>query len=219
MADRRARFGEQGTMLLDLLESAATEQEIHEFLELNPVFIPGLLDLHGGPLGRVVVSKLPLGSEYITDFAFISRDSQSRQFTFVEIEHPKKRIFTKDDAFTKDLNDALQQVRDWLRWFEQNKNYIIEVFRVAFPILDATLVGKPIYLRVVLVYGRRTELNSPKRHQRWESLPTGILQSRPLNVMTYDRLVPDRKWGLTLPHIEGLHTCRYRNGSLVPIGR
>src|SRR5262245_7305643 len=70
------------------LENCRSEPEMQAFLEKRPTLLPGLEDLHNGPLHDIVVAKLPLGPDFVTDFAFISRHSMALQFTFVELEDP-----------------------------------------------------------------------------------------------------------------------------------
>src|SRR4051812_41127172 len=72
----------------ELLSSNPTEALVQDFLERHPTLLPGLMDLHNGPLHDIILTKLPLGSDYQTDFAFVTRHSMALQFTFVEIEAP-----------------------------------------------------------------------------------------------------------------------------------
>src|SRR5205809_8054644 len=75
-----------------LLNGANNEQEVQDFLERHPFMLPGLYDLHNGPLHGVVVAKCPFGADYKSDFAFVTRHSMALQFTFVEIEDPRKQV-------------------------------------------------------------------------------------------------------------------------------
>lgn len=166
------------------LKNAKIESEMHYFLEANPAILPGLYDLHNGPLGNVVISKLPLANEYVTDFAFISINSAVAQITLVEIESPTMLVFRKsDDLFSSKFNQAFQQVRDWTLWVEQNTIFIKDVFRNIY--FREVFRHRKILIRTILVAGRRKEIQrNPQREKRW----AGLNQSSGPIVMTYDRL-------------------------------
>lgn len=48
--------------------------------------------------------------------------------TAVEIESPKKKVFTKAGDFSSEYNQARQQVADWVAWVENNKEQAFECF-------------------------------------------------------------------------------------------
>lgn len=180
------RFEEQALKdkYLAFLSRANSEAEMQYFFETNPAFLPGLYDRHNGPLGQVVVSKLKLGNEYITDFAFISVNSAEAQINLIEIESPCAPIFREsDDQFTSNFNRAYQQVRDWGLWAEQNATYLKDIFRNVYH-RSIFRYRKVICCRI-LVAGRRTEIqNNVTREKRWASVNHDPL----VTVMSYDRL-------------------------------
>lgn len=167
------------------LRSASSEAQMQYFLETNPIFIPGLYDLHNGPKSNVVISKLRLADEYVTDFAFISENSAYCQITLVEIESPKMQIFRKsDELFTAEFSRAFQQLRDWEQWCMQNLIHLKEVFRRIFH--RSLFKFQRVMIRCVLVAGRRTQVEqSAKRQQRW----AGVNRDPSVVVMTYDRML------------------------------
>lgn len=139
------------------LKKAKAEAEMHYFLEANPALLPGLYDLHNGPLGNVVISKLPLANEYVTDFAFISINSAVSQITLIEIESPTMRVFrNSDDLFSSKFNQALQQMRDWALWVEQNTPFIKDLFRNIY--FRQVFRNQKVVARTILVAGRRREI-------------------------------------------------------------
>jgi hypothetical protein len=161
-----------------------------------PVLIPGLYDLHNGPVGNVVISKLKLSDEYVTDFAFISENSAICQITLVEIESPKMQIFRKSDGlFTAEFSRSLQQVRDWDQWCNQHTAHLKDTFR---RIYHRTIFKyQRVIVRCILVAGRRSEVvRSPKREQRW----AGVNRDSSLVVMTYDRLLDSMSLNPRLLH-------------------
>jgi hypothetical protein len=167
------------------LRTASSEAQMHYFLESNPVLIPGLYDLHNGPVGNVVISKLRLSDEFVTDFAFISENSAVCQVTLVEIESPRIQVFRKSDGlFTSEFSRALQQLRDWDQWCAQNPVHLKDTFRRVYH--RTIFKYQRVFVRCVLVAGRRSELvRSARREQRWaaENRDPSVV------VMTYDRLL------------------------------
>jgi hypothetical protein len=180
------RFEEQALKdkYLAFLDRASSEAEMQCFLETNPAFIPGLYDRHNGPLGQVVVSKLRLGNEFITDFAFISVNSAEAQVNLVEIESPTAGIFREsDDQFTSNFNKAYQQVRDWGLWAEQNTTYLKDIFRTVYYRRVFSL--RRVIVCRMLVAGRRSEIQvNARRETRWAS----VNHDPYVSVMSYDRL-------------------------------
>jgi hypothetical protein len=182
------------------LASKPSESEVQDFLERHPTLLPGLWDHHNGPLHDVVVAKLPLGPDYKTDFAFISRHSMALQFTFVEIEAPSKRIFNQDDSFTQEFNHARQQVLDWIRWSRDHLGDLMDMFAPMFKTYNAADDLKDV--RGYLVYGRREEVEvNRRRKDRWQSIWSS--SDNRVWVMTYDRLVEDEHSDLIV--------CTYEN--------
>lgn len=170
---------------LEYLKKAKSESEMQYFFENNPALLPGLYDLHNGPLGDVAITKLQLSNEYETDFAFISIDSSTAQITLIEIESPKIKIFTdSDNLFTSNFNRSLQQLRDWTLWIHHNATYVKDVFREIY--FKDVFRHQRVLSRAILVAGRRADIQKhPHREKRW----AGISQdAEPNVVMSYDRL-------------------------------
>jgi hypothetical protein len=168
---------------LNYLESANSEAEMQYFFEANPAIIPGLYDLHNGPACNIVISKLQLSSDFVTDFAFISCNSAVAQVTLVEIESPKIQVFRdSDDEFTSSFNRAFQQLRDWHFWSEQNAGLLKDTFRSIYH--KNIFRYQKVLIRCLLIAGRREDVKaSARREKRWAGL-----NSNPNHVMTYDRL-------------------------------
>ena len=99
-----------------LLESAAREEEAHQFLKANPTVL-GLTSVIDP------ISKLPLGSDFVTDFVL---DEIPYGFVLVEIEKATTRLFKKTSPpeRTQELNHAIEQVEHWRAWVARNHSYI-----------------------------------------------------------------------------------------------
>jgi len=169
---------------LTYLDTANNEAQMQYFLEANPILIPGLYDLHNGPVGNVVVSKLQLANEFVTDFAFISSNSAVAQVTLIEIESPITKLFRDSDSeFAAPFNKSFQQVRDWTLWAEQHATFLKDAFRSLYH--KNIFKYQKVTTRCILVTGRRAEVQSSAKHEkRWAS----VNHSASTIVMTYDRL-------------------------------
>lgn len=103
-----------------LLDEQVEERVIHDFLASHSYFFNGILRLYGrSPL----YSKVKLGNDHEVDFAWFDTGSYGAEWRLVEIESPKRPMFTKAGEPSGWLNHALQQVRDWNAWVHENVDY------------------------------------------------------------------------------------------------
>jgi len=194
-----------------LLESNPSEQVVHEFFEDNPRHLPNAGFYHNGLRGSVVITKLPLQNDFITDFAYMSENSQTILVVCVEIEKPDKKIFRRDSNFSADYNQARQQVVDWNFWAQNNRKEALKYFG---KLARGTDMGwMDISLQSILVYGRRSEIRNRKRQERWSA--EAALLPRTVVVMTYDRLIETiRSSFLFKPDNHKFIVCSYRDRAL-----
>lgn len=186
-----------------LLDIADNEQAVQDFLEIFPEFLPGLFDLHNGPLHGIIISKFPFGADFKCDFAFVTRHSMAIQFTFIEIEDPKKPVFNKDGSFSQGFNHARQQIADWKIWVENNESMLMNMLGSMFEHYNAWNDHKDY--RFYLVCGRRSDIESDKkRKERWSSIYA--TSDRKVIVCSYDRLKRFEKTN------EPLTVCTYKGG-------
>ncbi len=78
----------------------------------------------------------------------------------IEIERPGKHWFNLDGTPTATLTQALDQLTDWKVWFSEPENQLI--FRRTY-MLDG-FTDRPIQPQYVLIYGRRDEFDTTRRH-------------------------------------------------------
>lgn len=124
---------------LDLLDQKASESDVHDFLANHSYFFNGILRMYGV---SPVYSKVQLGSEYVTDFAFFDTGSFGPEWHLVEIEAPSKRMFTLAGGQTADLTHAIQQVRDWHTWIHDNLDFARKLMlHVEYP-LGYVFIGR-----------------------------------------------------------------------------
>jgi hypothetical protein len=164
---------------LEIIDNEKDESKVQRFFEKFPRFLVGTRYL----VKTVLISKLPLGSEFKTDFAYVTQDSSGTYLELVELENPSLQIFNdSDDSFTVGYNKALQQVLDWKHWCNKNQTYIADIMS---PIFDGNIPSN-FKFRFHLILGRRKELNNKKRQDRWSAKQE--LKAEDFNIYSYDRL-------------------------------
>jgi hypothetical protein len=62
------------------------------------------------------------------DFAWLNDNSDGPEWTLVEIEKPKLNVFKKDNDPTHEFNHALEQVKSWRRYFNENPSEKRRIF-------------------------------------------------------------------------------------------
>ena len=103
-----------------LLEHDPDEPTVHRFLEEHH---KSLLTVIGGGTFRCQISKPRLGAELVPDFLLASQDSMGVYWQAVELESPRTRPHRKDGRPNSQLHHAVEQIRDWRRWFRDNRDY------------------------------------------------------------------------------------------------
>lgn len=193
-----------------LLDSNPSEELVQDFFEQNPRYLPNAGFYHNGLRSSVVISKLPLHNDFITDFAYMSENSQTILVVCVEIEKPSKKIFRRDGYFTSDFHQARQQVVDWNYWAQHNRRDALKYFgKLA---LGLTSQGTDVNMHSILVFGRRSEISNRKRQERWSA--EAALLPRTVHVMTYDRLLDVMKMGIHHPDNHKIVVCTYQDRTL-----
>jgi antiviral defense system Shedu protein SduA len=175
-----------------ILAHSPDERTIQEFLERNPMFLPGARtpSVKSGhyPLHCAAISqpRLPGLRTKVPDFMWISKHSLVWYPTLVEIEKPSKKLFTKRGLPRADFTQARNQLAEWRVWFAKPEN--IQKFIVSYGIDDHFRLGRRMQLHMVLVYGRRKEFE--------ESRALAHLRSSQMvgpdeELISFDRLAPD----------------------------
>jgi hypothetical protein len=198
-----------------ILDSAKTEEEVQSFLVKHHIIMTS------GWEKIVLVPKLRLGSEHVTDFAAFGRASGTTYVTLIELEPANIRPFTKAGQPARRLAGALKQVADWRYWIRNYERYFLDIIRKEiqnrglslhgaypppFPPPDSD--GKSIYYRrkygYLIVIGRRTLMSDDDLKARASFLD----QISDLEIITYDRLVDRLKdmWDLKQGRIHGMRS-------------
>lgn len=155
------------------------EKDYHAFLKEHPAVFLTLEDSY------VSISKLKLGAEFETDFVIVKEGySNGTVYEIIEIESPHTKLFDNSGKPSAKFNSALQQVRDWRRWFIDNKSE----FKRVLPTIN-TKVLRESKLKFKIIIGRRTDniLDLEKRKQ--------IEDEQKVEIISFDRLTEiSEKW-------------------------
>lgn len=181
---------EQKQNFLNLLDNSKNENEVQNYLEENSYLLPIRFILnHGIHLGSYI-SKLPIGTGFVTDFAYITKSSVEWNIVLVEIEDPKKKIFTKSGMRTSEFIQACDQVLDWKSYIEdKGKSHVLEA-------LDKLLTPEnmrinPISFKYLLIYGRTDELKgNDKLLKKFKQY-----KKEDFDIITYDSLISQCETG------------------------
>jgi Domain of unknown function (DUF4263) len=137
----------------DLLnDNSVTEPKIHAFLKENAGFF--LLD---DTQNRLAISKLKIG-RFETDFVLgYEEGSQGFKYNLIELESPTDEAYKSPGSPSKELNRALQQVRDWQQTIEND----VALIEKLLPFTGGRKHG-PSRFRYTVVIGTRV------KNERWQ---------------------------------------------------
>ena len=96
-----------------LVVKRAEEPEFQKFFQENPVFLE--------PHFTKVFPKKSLGGEGFPDFILLLKDGS---YVIVEIEKPALKLYNKQGDPKSELTHAEEQIRGYLRWAIEEKEYL-----------------------------------------------------------------------------------------------
>ena len=156
---------------IEALTALLDRTDVHEKRDVHPFLVEHTYFLH--PALETIVSEpaIGVGTEFRPDF--IIREATG-EYILVEIENPKRPLFTKRGDFTADVSHAVQQVEDWQEWMEQN----LPTAQRRYPDI--------ISPRGLIVIGRCSNLSQKER----QKLARRNINTRGrLELLTYDDLI------------------------------
>jgi hypothetical protein len=162
--DGRGAARDHYAKLLNEFEAllSGPEEPCHQFLKAHPELICPTYDAYW--------SKKTFGN-HVSDFVF---REPPNDYLLVEIEAPHRRLFRKDGHPRQPLTHAISQIRDWVRYIQDNKTQV-----------EQDLMGVSATPRSLVVIGRSGSLNEENRRI------LAVMQSEQprLTILTYDDLV------------------------------
>lgn len=165
------------TALASALDGSTREEDIQQFLQLNPQF---LIQHLGGGHGRWVLPKQKLGAEHVTDFLIAERHSFGFEWQAVELESPLRPMFNKNGDPSQYLNHAIRQITDWRAWLKSNQAY------ASRPKTDGGLGLTDIDANVkgLILIGRRTAIDPETNARRRQ-----LVQDLNIEIHSFDYLL------------------------------
>ncbi|WP_432738464.1 Shedu anti-phage system protein SduA domain-containing protein [Maridesulfovibrio sp. FT414] len=163
------------------------EQCVQDYLEQNPRMIPTPSRLHHLLLFDVIISKFPLGSELVTDYIYLTKSSGELRVVLVELENPDKDIFNKKTATaspTAQFNAAIDQVRSWQMYIDENRSTIIKKLRPL--IVGCNVEHLPVSFSYELIIGRSKNKNLTTGRMKYLC---NLINETRINIYTYDRVL------------------------------
>lgn len=178
------------------LSSARGEEAFHQSLCRHSEYLQLPFVKHHGIWFNWVLTKYPLPSGNVTDFAYLVTTSSSNMIVLVEIEDPGKKMWVgtptkpeKSDAFVK----AIEQVQRWRADLREPDNYsqLISGFKAMMG--KSGMASNSWDVKYALVYGRSSENDTGARKKMYADL-----QREGIELMTFDHLVSAKNIGNAL---------------------
>jgi len=146
----------------NVLANASREEDLQIFFKKYP----SLLE----PTFACMWPKLALGAT-VTDFVF---RRATGDYLLIELEHPRKSLFTQKGPPSRHLTQSLDQIYDWYRYIEDNLDTVQR---------ELGLKGITANAKGLLVIGRSSDVTPEHRRKL-----TAMTDRWPIRVVTYDDL-------------------------------
>jgi hypothetical protein len=104
-----------------VLASAEDEKPLQAFLAAQP----WMLAAEDGSQCRWVIPQMSLSGKFFPDFLVGRLDSAGLNWTLVELQSPRARLFTKKDRPADQLREGIEQVQRWRRWLKNNRDMAV----------------------------------------------------------------------------------------------
>jgi Domain of unknown function (DUF4263) len=152
-------------------DKSVTEPKIHAFLKENAGFF------FLGDRNRLAISKLKIG-RYETDFVLgFEEGSQGFKYNLIELESPTDDAYKKSGAPSKELNLALQQVRDWQQTIENDIAHVEKLL----PFTGGRRHG-PSRFAYTVVIGTRAN------NEKWQDKIVHLARTNGVSIRSFDVL-------------------------------
>lgn len=170
---------------VQLLDGRFDEQVYQDFFEEYPEFLPREFIQNHGIHHRLVLRKVPLGNEHVSDFLYMSKSSGDWNIVIVELEKPHSKYFKPGSlSFHAEFSAGLQQINRWRAWLAvpANQTYLLNS---TLGFLRVPLGDNPCHLKYVLVTGRAEETRANATMRR---IISSDERSGEFAILSYDSL-------------------------------
>jgi Domain of unknown function (DUF4263) len=120
-----------------------SETELLKILKDNSFLFYHLYSRKGGI--QPVFREISFGAKMRCDYAWLNDNSDGPEWVLMELEKPKMRIFSANGKPSSELNNAIEQVKSWQRYFNEN------------PLEKKRIFGAVAKFRFLLVAGDKNE--------------------------------------------------------------
>ena len=167
----------------ELLEKALEEKVYQKFLEQNTQFVPRHFVQNHGVHMSLVLRKLKISNDMITDFVILSKSSIAWNYILIEIEKPSSNFFKRGTTKAhSDFIRGITQIKSWQAWFDNPANKAH--FEAQLRFLKKPISDAPVNIKYVLVTGRRKEFEASEAKMR----AIGSFESDDFKIMSFDSL-------------------------------
>lgn len=155
-----------------MLSQKHKEEEYQSFLSTHA----GLFFGFGKRI--IVLSKIRLGAELITDF-IVMRDEFSAgiYFDLIEIENPYDLPYTREGQPSAKLTRAVQQIQNWKRWLSDNRSEA----QILFPHSGVRVFRNPNFRF-------RIYIGNKNNSERWIEERNQYSQNLGIEIRSFDEL-------------------------------
>lgn len=95
-----------------------SEIDLLKVIRDNSFLLHALYTRHGD--SRPAFREVSFGAKLRCDFAWLNDNSDGPEWVVVEVEEPRMRLFNASGKPSAELNSAIEQIRSWQRYFEEN---------------------------------------------------------------------------------------------------
>lgn len=158
----------------DILNTAAREEDVQQFLAENPFILGEQL-----PHCHYVIPKFRFGGEYVSDFLLPEKASSGTTWVLVELEPVNAQLVTASGQLAERVRVGVQQVKDWRDWLLNNRDMAIRPrSKNGLGLSDIDSVWGWV------IVGRRAQVTA-----RFNQIRNQILNELNIAIMTFDRVL------------------------------